>query len=212
MDKILLPEYPNYACDEEGTLYSKARGNWKRLSGKSRVLSIRNEKKITSITRQKFLFCAHKQISPDRVCGKSFLISSDGDVITPRERSTRNNIIHSESQKKTARARLEETLRFTKACLDYLDGKAESLMILSYDVTPFVREMLNRYSTNKVFQSVVIDEARYQFLDALDRGAVTNPRDWIYARCRGIAIEKMKRYKRIKDYDKITFTKNLEHR
>lgn len=209
MDKLLLPDYPNYACDENGAIYSKTRGIWRRLSDTSPVISIRNENKVTSITRQKLLFCARKQISPEQVCGKSFLISSDGDVLTPRERSMKNNIIRSESQKKTARARLEQTLKFTQACIDYLDGKMESLMILSYDVTPFVRKMLNRYSTNKDFQTIVMDEARYQFLDALDRGAVTNPSDWIYARCRGLAIQKMKECKRIKDYDKLTFAKNF---
>lgn len=208
MNLRILPGYPNYAASEDGSLYSRARGRWTLLSDKSRVLCIRNKTRITSITRQKFIYCAENQINPDQVDGRRFLILSTGEVCTPSERNSRNNRIRSETQKKTARARLELTLKFTQACLDYLDGKVESMLILSYDITPFVRPMLNRYSTNKDFQSMVIDEARSQFLDALDRGAVTNPRDWIFARCRGIATEKIQRTKKLKDYDKF-ITKNF---
>lgn len=201
MELYQLPEYPNYACSVDGSLYSKARGDWKRLNEDSRVISIRNERRVTTITRQKFQYCAYNRICPDNVDGRKFLIMPDRKVTTPSERSERNNKICSDRQRSAARSRLMSTLEFTKACLDYIDGKVDSQLLLAFDVTPFVRTMLNRYSVNKDFQAMVIDEAKSQFLDALDRGAVTNPRDWIYSRCKGIAAEKKQSSKRLKDYE-----------
>lgn len=196
-----LPGYPNYACSSDGALYSKARGDWKRLSDVSRVISIRNEARVTTITRQKFKYCARFRINPDDVDGRKYLITPDCQVTDPSERSRKNNKAHSDKQRIMARAKLMSTLDFTQACLDYIDGKVDSLLLLAYDVTPFVRAMLNRYSLNRDFQAAVIDEAKSQFLDALDRGAVTNPRDWIYARCRGLAVERKHKCRRIKDYE-----------
>lgn len=194
MEYKFCPEWPEYALGDDGNIYSFQKGSPYIIKA-DKCISLHHGGKTICLKAAKFRFCCKNQIAPNKIDGRQFIITNDAVIYDQSKWQEFRNKERRKKEKQSAIARLIRTKEFAEKCIDYLMGNSTEIFTFITDCHKEMHHYLRTFTTNKDNIELILAKADEQFIDALERGKVTNPRDWYYGRCRGI-IADMKKHKR----------------
>lgn len=193
------PGYERYGIDENGNVVSCCRGNWVKLNPRKGVISLHGERTITCKIA-KFRWCVENQINPSKLNCVGALITSDGKIMTKSDFIARRNEyipkVRGDLPLVEKISKIQRHIDFCQASIDWLKGKPQKIMNLVYAEKENICLLL---SCNKILARYIVDEAELEMYNALDRGTVIDPYNWLIKRARGILAERKWKTKSFSD-------------
>lgn len=186
------PGFERYGIDDNGNIVSSCRGDWIVLAPNKGVLSLHG-KRTTTCKIAKFRWCVENQVDPTTLNCTGAVITMDGRIMTRADFLAHRN---SYLSKVKANLPLSEKIRkiqthieFCQAAIDWLNGKPAKVINLVGANKEAIYSIL---SCNRSLACDVVDEAEMQLFEALDKGSVIDPYNWLIKRARGILSERKK--------------------
>lgn len=193
------PGYERYGVDENGNIVSCCRGNWVKLNPRKGVISLHGER-TTTCKIAKFRWCVENQINPSKLNCVGALITIDGKIMTKSDFMARRNEYIPKVRANLPLAekisKIQRHIDFCQASIDWLKGEHHKMVDM---VSSEKENICLLLPCNKILARDIVDEAEMQMYDALDRGTVIDPYNWLIKRARGIAVERKGQIKSFSD-------------
>lgn len=202
----IIPGYEHYGIDENNKMFSLRKGEWYPLkdTGDARQrLCLHCGTDTTTVTRAKFIFCATKQINPRKMSALRLYVDSSYNVVdkaTINIKRTKDNIERLKKRKnEEVEEHLNRTIFLAQCCLKAMRGEFDTLLYEIENQRGYITTILKRTGANDLFVDNAFTEASEQLIEALSRGAVSNPINWLIKRGRGIIADYRKKYVRLSE-------------
>lgn len=195
-----IPDFPRYGITADVMLVSFSSGKWRPLkqpgSAKQRY-TIYGEK-VISLSAQKFVFCATRQISPLKFMATDLVVSNTGEILSQSEVAVRRRAAKRESLSNVsveeAVDKLMDVINKANYCIAYLHGNASPLLsCLEESRKKLIRRVSERH--NKQIAEYAVAEAELNMFEQIRTGNIYDPIRWIYKSARGIAANMEKTYR-----------------
>ena len=199
------PGFEKYGINDKGEIVSSCRGNWVVLNPSKGVLCLHGEK-TTTCKIAKFRYCVEHQINPLKLNCVGAIITSDGNIMTKADfMSMRNSSIHKSKLFLPVNDKIEKIQRhieFAQAAIEWLNGNTNKMLEI---ITTEREHICSLLQCNRGLAYNIVVEAELQLFDALDRGSVIDPFNWLIKRARGILADKRKTTMRFSDINLLQY-------